>query len=296
MLGNLSAIGSAFTWATGGVLLRSQTRQVDAITLNAMQYGFAAFFFVGVALLAGRLPGVLAAPTASLAWVVGGSMIGMIAGDTLYVQGMARCGLSRAFPITSSLYMLFSYVGAVVLLKEPVGWNAALGGTIIAAGISLITMGRAGQKGNDVAAARIGPREWAGLIGASTFWSIATMMLRVGMLEVDTVSANVVRLPVVAAVLLVASTLHQRGPRFARYGWRPLAATAGAGLIGICGGSMLFLYALQTAGAARASILSSLSPLFAAPMSVVFFQEGVTRVLVLGTLLCVAGTVVITLR
>lgn len=296
MLGNLSAIGSALTWAAGGILLRSQTRRVDAITLNAMQYGFAAVFFVTIALLAGRAADVLVSPIGSLAWVVGGSMIGMIAGDTLYVHSLARCGVARAFPITSSLYMFFAYLGAVLLLGEPVGWSAALGGVIIAGGISLITLASA-QHGTDVAASTyLGTREWLGLIGTSFFWSIATMMLRVGMLNLDAVPANTVRLPVVALVLLVASVAHQRGPRFAQYGWRPVAATAGSASIGICLGSVLFLYALQTTGAARASILSSLSPLFAAPMSVIFFSERLTWALVAGTLLCVAGTVIIMLR
>ncbi len=296
LFGDLAAIGSAFTWAVGGVLLRSQTRRVDSITLNAMQYTVAALFFLGVAVLGGRWAGVLEASASNLAWVVGGSMIGMIAGDTLYVQSLASCGVARAFPITSSLYMLFSYLGAVLLLREPVGWNAALGGAVIAGGISLITLPSLRRRTDAVLIVPMGMREWAFLIGTGVFWSIATMCLRVGMTGLDTVTANIVRLPIVALLLIGLAVARQRGPRFAHYGWRPLAATAVAGLVGICSGSLMFLYALQTAGAARASILSSLSPLFAAPLSVVFFGERPSWMLAAGTLLCVAGTVAITLR
>ncbi len=296
LFGDLAAIGSAFTWAIGGVLLRSQTRRVDAVTLNAMQYTVAALFFLGVALLGGRWAGVLEAPPANLAWVVGGSMIGMIAGDTLYVQSLATCGVARAFPITSSLYMLFAYLGAALLLHEPVGWNAALGGAVIASGIALITLPSLRSGSDGAAIAPLGVREWSFLIGTGVFWSVATMCLRVGMTGLDTVTANIVRLPIVALLLVGLSVARQQELRFLHCGWKPIAATLVAGLVGICSGSLMFLYALQTAGAARASILSSLSPLFAAPLSVALFRERLSWMMAAGTVLCVAGTVAITLR
>jgi drug/metabolite transporter (DMT)-like permease len=297
ILGDLAAIGSAFTWAVGGVLLRSQTRRVDAVTLNCLQYGCAALVFLAGALMLGHTSRVLAAPINSLLWVVGGSAIGMIGGDTLYVRSLARNGVARAFPITSSLYMLFAYIGAVVFLKESVTWGAAIGGVLIAGGITLIVLPSARQA-SSVITPGIEPgldaREFAALAGVSLLWAIATMCLRVGMTDVDPISANIVRLPVVAIILLAATVIRKQA-RFSGVTRQTVAATAAAGALGVCAGSILFLTSLQIAGAARASILSSMSPLFAAPMSILFFRERVTWMLGAGTVLCVVGAAIITM-
>jgi drug/metabolite transporter (DMT)-like permease len=221
----------------------------------------------------------------------------MIGGDTLYVRSLARSGVARAFPVTSSLYMLFAYIGSVVLLREHTSWNAALGGVLIAAGISCIVLPStqyASTSSSSVAATAVDYKELAALGAVSLLWAIATMCLRVGMADISPVTANVARLPAVAALLLLATLVRKRA-RFGGVTRRTALATAVAGAFGICAGSVLFLTSLQLAGAARASILSSMSPLFAAPMSVLFFKERVTWMLGAGIVLCMGGTAVITL-
>jgi drug/metabolite transporter (DMT)-like permease len=68
---------------------------------------------------------------------------------------------------------------------------------------------------------------------------------------------------------------------------------AAAGLAGTAFGSLMYVYAVVTAGAARTAVLSATSPLLALPLSMVFLGERFTRRIGAGTVLCVAGIVLV---
>jgi drug/metabolite transporter (DMT)-like permease len=106
------------------------------------------------------------------------------------------------------------------------------------------------------------------------------------------VAANSIRLPTVALVLLVVSAgMNSLKPR--EYGWRSIGIVGSAGVLGIGIGSLLFLFAIQVTGAAKTAALSSTSPLFAVPLSAVFLHERLTIPVVLGTILCVVGVILL---
>ena len=81
--------------------------------------------------------------------------------------------------------------------------------------------------------------------------------------------------------------------RYALARRRDVAAIAFAGLAGIALGSLLYVYALIESGAARASVLSASSPLFAIPLAIVFLNEPLTRRVLTGTAISVAGIIVV---
>jgi drug/metabolite transporter (DMT)-like permease len=54
-------------------------------------------------------------------------------------------------------------------------------------------------------------------------------------------------------------------------------------------GMIVWTLTVEYAGAARASLLNTASPLIGVPLSVVFLRERVTRLVALGTLLSVLG-------
>jgi len=65
------------------------------------------------------------------------------------------------------------------------------------------------------------------------------------------------------------------------------------GITGTLFGSLLYVYAVGEAGAARTSILNACAPLMAVPLSVLVLKERFTRLIGLGTLICVAGVVLV---
>ena len=56
-------------------------------------------------------------------------------------------------------------------------------------------------------------------------------------------------------------------------------------------GSLLYVYALLEAGAARSAVLSASSPLFAIPLAVLFLGEALTSRVLAGTVFCALGIV-----
>ena len=292
VVGELSALGSAFFWAVNSLLVRSQTGRIGAIPLNALQYACAAVFFWGIVVPTGRMALVAEIAPLWLAALMGSALVGMAGGDTMYVRSLGLIGVARAFPVSISGYLLLTFVVAVAFLGETLSLRAIVGGVAVAGGISLVGLATSSGGG-----AADGGRGWLlGLLmatGAAVCWTIAVSILKLALAEVDVVAANSIRLPTVALALL-AIAVGRRDFRPKDYGWRAVSIVGLAGVLGIGVGSLLFLYAVQTAGVARTAVLSSTSPLFAVPLSAVFLGERLTVPIVLGTLLCVVGIVLLT--
>ncbi len=132
------------------------------------------------------------------------------------------------------------------------------------------------------------------LVVAAMFWAIATVWLRDASSGFSAISVGALRIPAAGAFLGVAvfsqpsASLRRRAvPR------RSMSVLTIAGVVGTGVGSLLFIYAVQEAGAGKTAVLSSISPLFALPLSVLFLGEKITRWLLLGTALAVVGIILL---
>jgi len=74
---------------------------------------------------------------------------------------------------------------------------------------------------------------------------------------------------------------------------RHIGAIAIAGLAGTAFGSLLYVYAVGAAGAARTAILNATAPVMGMPLSVLFLGEKLTWRVAIGTAVCVAGVVLV---
>lgn len=90
-----------------------------------------------------------AAPLVKLAMSTGGSVVYpgslVLVGATMYVCSfllwmtiLVREPLMVAYPIAVGLTMLFSTICAIVLLRESLTWNMAIGGILVVAGVALL--------------------------------------------------------------------------------------------------------------------------------------------------------------
>ncbi len=129
---------------------------------------------------------------------------------------------------------------------------------------------------------------------AALFWAIATVWLRDASSGFGPISVGAVRIPAAGAFLgfvtmtQANTTLRRRAvPR------RSFGVLTVAGLIGTGVGSLLFIFAVQEAGAGKTAVLSSISPIFALPIGAIFLGEKITRWLMLGTALAVGGIVLL---
>jgi drug/metabolite transporter (DMT)-like permease len=249
-------------------------------------------------------------------------VFGLASGDTSYVRSLSLLGLAQAYTLSTAGYVVLAYSLAVALLGEPVGLQQALGAVVVLAGIAMVA---------SVAEAEPAPGPGApvhtatpstelracpersegtspstplrtslaalreGLIFATLAalcWGLNTTALKVLLVGVDVLTANLVRIPV-AALALNAASLYYHGRDFRAYDARTAVVVSLAGLLGLGAGSLLFLYAIQEAGAAKTAVLSSTSPLFAAALAVTFLGERLTPRLAGGAALAVAGMVLV---
>ena len=125
-------------------------------------------------------------------------------------------------------------------------------------------------------------------------WAAATLLLAGGRGDLSALPVSSIRIPAGGLAIAFVATAASRGAVVRRLPSRadlPLVLTLG--LVGTAVGSVLYIYAVTEAGAARAVILNSTSPLMIVPLSMYFLKERPTMLVGLGTLLCLVGTLIV---
>jgi len=285
--GEFYAIACAFFWALSSTLLKSQTSRVGVISLAAWRTVPGLLIYVSLLFLSGRANDVLHLPAGSLALLVGSTSLGLGLGDLLYIRSMKLIGLARAMPL-STTYPFFTLILALLFLGEALSWAVVGGALLITGGAYLLAFPQGSGRIRGTAAREMDLKGVALALAAAFCWAISTVMLRLGLEGVDLVVANSVRLSVVGMALFALLVRRGEAGRIREYGLRSLGIVFLAGTMGTGLGTFAFLAALQRAGAAKTSILSSTTPLFGVPFSLALGETVTSRTL-LGTILTVVG-------
>jgi drug/metabolite transporter (DMT)-like permease len=295
--GEAGALLAAALWAVSVVMLTVQTRRIGAISVNALRSLAAALFVLLLIPFTGALGDLRGISASTAVAVVGSGVLAMGLGDSLYFACLPLLGVSRAVPISSGLYPLLALLLAALWLDEEVTWLILLGTGLIIAGVSLLARERAlpdagdgdGSRGDPAATAGRWQRGLLLLILACFVWALSTAWLKAGIDDLDAIAAGTIRIVINALILLPVAGLVRGREEIVGNGMRNTAALAGAGVLGIGIGSLLFVFAVQDVGAGRTAVLVSTQPLFALPLAVLFLREKVTPKVVLGTALCILG-------
>jgi drug/metabolite transporter (DMT)-like permease len=319
-VGELAALVAAGTWSATSVALTSLSARTSPVVLSALRLTAGGLALLLVLALSGQAGDVAAASGFTLLAMVGSGFVGYGLGDTLYIRALSLLGMQRTFPISMALFLTLTVVGGVVLLDEPFSWSLPAGTALIAAGIYLIVVPSRTRSAVPVAAlAPVEPalasfgglpaapeasppaprdrREAEGyvlLLLVGVLWACATLWLAAGKGDLGAIAAGSMRTPAGAVALLAFALATQRPQLFAPFAnRRHIGAIVAAGLAGTAFGSLLYVYAVVTAGAARTAVLSATSPLLALPLSILFLGERLTQRVGAGTVLCVLGIVLV---
>jgi drug/metabolite transporter (DMT)-like permease len=295
--GEVAALLAAALWAVSTVILTAQTRKLGAVPINALRSVFAALFVILAILLTGAVDEIRDMTAATAIAMVGSGILAMGVGDSLYFGSLARIGALLAVPISISVYPLLTFLIAAFWLDEEITWSVLLGTALIVAGVSLLVRGRSTYGEGDLLKTRAelaaDSRRWQrGLIlilAASVAWAISTTWLKAGSGDLGAVAAGGIRVTANAVALTPVAYYVRKRILLDGYGWRGLAATATAGILGIGIGSLLYVFSVQEAGAGKTAILTSTMPLFSLPLAVLFLSEKINLVVILGTLICILG-------
>lgn len=283
VLGALCALGSALSWALIGLAVRTLAPYFSSVTINVTRSVVSAAILLAWVLATAGTGAVTGMPTRLLALLALSIVVASGIGDTAFFESTKSLGLARAMTV-STTYPLMSAGLAAALLGEAITRPVLLGSLVTLIGLAVIVTTHP-DAGVTAGRFRLG---LGGALLAALAWAAGAIMLKAPLEEVDAVTAQAVRLPVVAVALLLSP-----------WGWRSVAELRRHGrpqggrliLVGVLtvGSSLLFVAGLKYTSVAIATVLSSCAPMFALPLGRVFLGEPVTWRGAVGTAITVLG-------
>lgn len=292
-MGELAALASAATWAGTSTALARLGGRYHAPVLSAMRLLVATPLLIAFLVADGSASTIEPISLPVFAMVASG-VVGYGLGDTAYIRTLAKVGIQRLAPTTTAAWVALSAIGGILLLDEPATWGLVFGGVAIIAGCFLIVQRAASAVAEALPGEWSVPRTVAAIMVVAGAWTGATLLLAGGRGDLSTAAAGAIRIPVGGLVVgglmlsVTRGSVLQSLPR-----GHDLALISAVGIFGTGIGSWLYIYAVAEAGAARAVILNSTSPLMAIVLAMVFLHERLTPNTAVGTALCVAGTLVV---
>jgi drug/metabolite transporter (DMT)-like permease len=286
VLGIVLGLSSAFIFSTTTLAIKAHADNVNPLSFNVFRMTVGSIFtiallpfFVGMDLLAQT-------PSSAVIVLSISSIVGIAAGDTFYFWSLNKLGASRALPLAAT-YPLYTWLIAVPLLGEQVTASALFGTALVLVGVYLLS-----PAGENVAVvdARTHRRAVFAALAAAVCWSVATTLLKLGAQECPHVLVvNAVRMPVAALAGCCVAQIYGGAKIWSGIDRKSLPRLTVIALYGTGIGLIVWTLAVDMAGAARAALLNSTSPLIGVPLSAIFLRERITPRVVMGTLLAVWG-------
>lgn len=286
--GELIALLSALLWAVASVLLTIGARRIHVVPLNLVRCTVSTIFFWALLPFYGGIAALAAIPPLAWVWLAVSVLCLLVVGDTLYFRSMDLAGVSWAMPM-ASINPLWAVLLASFFVGEPLTWSLLLGALLVIAGVVLVSRSTAPLNAHrlmDPSARRLG----LGLaLLVSVLWAVGQVALKPATAGMHSVVANSVRQLLGMFLLLLLSLFGGRWRELRKLDTRSWAVIVLASLLGTGFGTLLFVMAIQMAGAGRTSVLTSTAPLMAIPFSMLWLHERPTRWTLVGTMLTTAG-------
>lgn len=290
-LGLAAAVVAAFCWAVSAALYKKGAVNVSPITANVLRSTPALATLAVIGLLLNIYPLVSLLTVSDIWLILGSSLFAFVLGDVLYFISLQRIGISRAIPLTA-IYPLFVVALQFVFLQEVVHWFMIL--AAFSAVIGVILLGSQ-LDSSESTGSKVSQRVlWLGAaaaIGTAGSWSVSIIMLSEVIETTHLILVAVLRLVIALVVLtpLALSTKAGReGFRTSRQTWWILGI---GGITALAAGYIAFTVGILLAGTTSATILSSLTPLFAAVIGWRSLQERVGWRTLAGILACFLGII-----
>ncbi|MBM3287049.1 MAG: DMT family transporter [Candidatus Eisenbacteria bacterium] len=288
-LGEIAALGAAALWAVSTIIWTRQMEVSWPQAMNLFKTGLCLPLFI-VTLLAtgaGRSFLEIGAPAIGILLVSG--IIGMSLGDTAYFSALTRIGARRTMLIQCLAPLFAALLSAA--LGEP------LPGAIAASGVLLVLLGLILVLRERPVGVIHPSRARSGILLAMTAalcQALGIVLTKKGLAHATVLQASTIRIAGGVMGILLLELLHGQLTATVRHALRPpsLGRIVPAALMGSFLGFFLFQEAVRHTEPAVAAALTGTSPLFVAPLSVLFLGEMMRAGGWVGTILAVAGVVV----
>jgi drug/metabolite transporter (DMT)-like permease len=294
--GEFAALGTAACWATGSNLFAAAGRRMGSLILNRLRITVAVGF-LGLALwITHGSPWPTWATPAQVGILAASGLLGFVWGDANYFKALVILGPGRA-ALIGSLAPLFTAVLAWPVLRELPGPLALVGMALTLGGIFWVLydrerIGPTHVEGSAAAGVLAGV---LGAVGQAAGYVLSKLALRGGL---DALSATVVRVSAAAVAVWVIAALTGQVARSlaALRDRRASAFMVGGAFFGPFLGVTLSLLALQYIEAGVAASITAIYPVLTLLIASRFHGEKLTLRALGGTLVAVAGVIVLFLR
>lgn len=287
-LGELASLGTALCWAIGLTLFRRDVREVGARAVNLFKgiVGSLAFLLV-LGLGAAR-----SAPLDAQMWLALSGVVGLALGDTLLFKALGTLGAHRT-ALLASLGPVLTTVGGWIFLGELLTAARLCGIALAVGGVTAVVWFRRADR----------PEPEAHLSGitlgvaAAACQAAGVLMAKRGLQDADALVGTTLRLVSATAVLAVVAFLRRdlRTDLGRLLRPAPLRRLVPAALLGTFLGLWLMQVGIRLTEAAVASALHSTTPLFTLPIAVFFLRERAGALSWAGSVLAVAGVILLLL-
>jgi drug/metabolite transporter (DMT)-like permease len=207
--------------------------------------------------------------------------------DTVYFMSQERIGVSFAFPIAMS-FPILTYFFAIVFLSDALVLSRLFGIIVTILGIILISRDQKERENNLEEKSNLDIFGTSLAILAAILYAAGTVILEAGIGDIDPISANFV-------MILCGSIAFVPLFSIAKYRGMEMPSRRASKIVAITGildmgfAFFLIVVAVKYVGATIAAVLSSVAPMFAVPISVIFLNEHATRKTSIGVLATVIG-------
>lgn len=291
VLGLTIGIIMAFFWGVSTVVYKSQGKEAGAIAIGSIKMWLALLVMLLLVFNPFRTTAFFI-PIDSIIFLVASITLAAVIGDTIFIAGQERIGVSYAFPIVN-VYPITTYLFAVFLLGEELVLVRLAGVILAVFGITILAREHSTEektendenKNYDIVGLLM-------VISAIFFYSFGTISLQLGVADVDPIDANLLRV-FFGSIFFVPIYLGAKRKGMPTPSRRATKIILAGGFLGMALGSLMYTTTVKLVGAAVASVLGALSPLFGIPISAWFLGERISKVAGIGIIISIIGIILV---
>jgi drug/metabolite transporter (DMT)-like permease len=293
VIGLFTALLAAFSWAVSAAFYKIGAKNVSALTANLIRILLPLLLFAIIPLIFNLYALVFVLSLWEILFILGSSLFAFVIGDALYFVTIQYVGVSRGVPITS-VYPFFILLLQIMFLAQPIHLLMIPAVIITIAGVAIL--GQQLNQNSDNKVPLTQRQLSIGLIaGISTAlsWSISTFLLDAVLDTTNLFLIAVIRLTFALAILTPIVLGQQIIHKKENLTQKQLLYLSIGGVFALLIGYTAFALSLLLVDITSATILSSLTPLFALIIGWRTLKERVTWLTVLGVMACLIGIIFI---
>ncbi|MBF0216944.1 MAG: DMT family transporter [Candidatus Omnitrophica bacterium] len=286
VLGYSAALLSGFAWALGSILFRNLGEKITPLGLALGKSLIGVVYLGAVMLVVGLEP----VDPASLVMLSVSGVIGIAIGDTLFFRALNTLG-PRLTVMIGTLGPVVTVAMAVILLGERPSLLSWSGICMVIAGVTWVVLESLPEDGSAVDKRR--GVKYALL--ATVCMSSGIIFAKLGLTEGSPLQAAFIRLAAGIAGLTILGIFRGSLGAWLKPFTEPgvLKSAFFSVFVVIFGGFWLFLVSLKYVDASIAGVLNSTEPLFVLPLVSLFLREKISIRSIVGSVVAVAGVVLI---